>query len=111
MTRRSLLLSAAALVGLGKVEAAVPDGWPIDLEWLKAAVRAGVGATVPSTFTGRLLFEPVELDQKAFEYPMAATNWDEAFAESDRVRDWFAAQGYPSWSSGCQGPWLTDIFS
>ena len=109
MTRRHLLTSAAALAGLGVAKEVQAEGCPLTLIYLQEAVRLGIKS--PGPFTGRLLFEPVELDQKAFEYPLAARSWDEAFAESDRMRDWFAGQGYPSWSSGCQGPWMTDIFS
>lgn len=100
VTRRTALRSALALVGLGVV---APVAAPSHaLEFLKAAVTAGVGGGGP--FEGRIYFEPVTLDQVPFTYPMLARDWPEAFAESDRVRDWFASQGFPSWSSGCKGP-------
>lgn len=108
MTRRSILASAAALCGAGAVMANAPAS---TLEALCAAVKlenAASGAG-PGPFIGTICFEPVELDQVAFEYPLNARTLDEAFAESDWVAAWFAAQGFPNWSTGCSGPWRVTI--
>jgi hypothetical protein len=99
MNRRAFLTSLAAFAAAPRVI----ERPPVSLEWLCAAVKIGAPGSGP--FTGSLYFEPVTLDQTPFEWPLSAQNWNEAFAESGRMRDWFAAQGYPSWSVGTKGPW------
>lgn len=57
-------------------------------------------------FEGHLMFEPVRFDQVPYTWKFRAASWKEAFAEIDRVKARYTANGRPSWSHGVKGPWL-----